>query len=155
MRTGHGHQGRYREVVAQTMRTLYKQLVEYCCGSLSSSLVNTQLVFSTRYPNCEIYCLCFHWTLVQWLPQQLVDNILFIQKPLWNFVCFVLLTTIYGGDEVIGAPIHPQRSEQMSRVIYFIHFRLSRSCFSLRRNIVNHRDIQLLFFFNKKDVNSS
>ena len=87
--------------------------------------------------------------------QKNLYNILFIQKHLQNFVCFALLTTIYGGDEVISASIHLQRSEQMSRVIYFIHFRLSRSCFSLRRNIVNHRDIQLLFFFNKKDVNSS
>jgi len=38
--------------------------------------------------------------------QKNLYNILFIQKPLWNFVCFALLTTIYGGDEVIGAPIH-------------------------------------------------
>jgi len=30
----------------------------------------------------------------------------------------------------------------------FIHSRLSRLCFALRRDIVDHRDIQLLSFFN-------
>jgi len=39
--------------------------------------------------------------------QKNLYNILFIQKLLWNFVCFALLTTIYVGDEVIGAPIYP------------------------------------------------
>ena len=58
-------------VVAWIMDSLYKQLVKYCCGSLLSSLVNTQLVFSTRYPPFEIYCLCCYWTLVQWLPQHI------------------------------------------------------------------------------------
>ena len=31
----------------------------------------------------------------------------------------------------------------------FIHSRLSRLCFVLKRDIVDHRDIQLLFFFNR------
>ena len=31
----------------------------------------------------------------------------------------------------------------------FTHFRLFRLCFALRRDIVNHKDIQILFFFNK------
>ena len=32
--------------------------------------------------------------------------------------------------------------------MYFIHSRLSRLYFALKRDIVDHRDIQLLFFFN-------
>ena len=56
MRTGHGYQGRHREVVAWTMRTLYKQLVEYCCGSLSSSFVNTQLMFPLDIPTVRFTC---------------------------------------------------------------------------------------------------
>jgi len=43
----------------------------------------------------------------------------------------------------------PQKSEQMLIFMCFIHSRLSRLHFSLKRNTVNHRDIQLLFFFNK------
>ena len=85
-------------------------------------------------------------------------NILFIQKPPWNFICFAPSTTASGGDEVVGAPIHPdwtqvvrfpQSFEQTPRVMCFIHSRLSRLCFALRGDIVNHRDIQLLSFFNR------
>jgi len=43
----------------------------------------------------------------------------------------------------------PQNSEQIPRVMCFIHSRLFRLCFALRRNIVDHRDIQLLSFFNR------
>ena len=54
MRTGYGYQGRMHSkciVVAQTMNSLYKQLVEYYCSSLLSSLVNFPLdivVVTTR-----------------------------------------------------------------------------------------------------------
>ena len=34
-------------------------------------------------------------------------DILFIQEPPWNFICFALFTTTSGGDEVVDAPIHP------------------------------------------------
>ena len=45
MRIGHGHQGRIMHSHSTDKGHLYKQLVEYCCGSLSSSLVNIQLMF--------------------------------------------------------------------------------------------------------------
>ena len=85
-------------------------------------------------------------------------DILFIQEPPWNFICFAPSTTASGGDEVVGAPIHPdwtqvvrfpQSSEQTPRVMCFIHSRLSRLCFTFRRDIVDYRDIQLLSFFNR------
>ena len=34
-------------------------------------------------------------------------DILFIQEPPWNFICFAPSTTASGGDKVVGAPIHP------------------------------------------------
>ena len=43
----------------------------------------------------------------------------------------------------------PQDSEQTPRVMCFMHSRLSRLRFALRRDIVDHRDIQLLSFFNR------
>ena len=85
-------------------------------------------------------------------------NILFIQEPPWNFIRFTPSTSSPGGQEVIGASIHPewtqvvrfpQDSEQTPGVMCFIHSRLSRLCFALRRDIVDHRDIQLLSFFNR------
>ena len=85
-------------------------------------------------------------------------TILFIQEPPWNFIRFVPSTSSPGGQEVIGAPIHPewtqvvqflQDSEQMPRVMCIIYFRLSRLHFALRRDIIDYRDIQLLSFFNR------
>jgi len=58
----------------------------------------------------------------------------------------------------VGAPIHPdwtqvvrvpKDSEDVPRVMAFIHSRRSRLRFSLRRDVVDHRDILLLSFFNK------
>ena len=34
-------------------------------------------------------------------------DILFIQEPPWNFIHVAPSTTASGGDEVVGAPIHP------------------------------------------------
>lgn len=85
-------------------------------------------------------------------------DILFVQELPQNFIGFALFTTILGRDEVIGTPIHlywaqvvqfPQNSEYISIIICSIHSRLFRLCFSLRKNTVDHRDIQLLFFFNQ------
>ena len=82
-------------------------------------------------------------------------DILFIQEPPWNFIRFAPSTTASGGDEVVDAPIHPDWTqvvrfpEQTPRVMCFIHSRLSRLRFALRRDIVDHRNIQLLFFFNR------
>ena len=70
IRTGHGHQDRCREVIAQTMKTLYKQSVEYCCSSLLSSLVNTQLMFLLDIPTERFTCSTAIGLCVQWLPQQ-------------------------------------------------------------------------------------
>ena len=53
-------------------------------------------------------------------------DILFIQEPPWNFIRFAPSTTASGGDEVVGAPIHPdwtqvvrfpQNSEQTPRAL--------------------------------------
>ena len=85
-------------------------------------------------------------------------NILFIQEPLWNFIQYTPSTSSPSGQEIVSAPIHPewtqvvqfpQDSEQTPRVMCFIHSRLSRLCFALGRDIVDHRNIQLLSFFNR------
>ena len=85
-------------------------------------------------------------------------NILFIQEPPWNFIRFAPSTSSSGGQKVVGAPIYPewtqvvqfpQDSEQIPRVICFIHSRLPKLHFALKRDIVDYRDIQLLSFFNR------
>ena len=85
-------------------------------------------------------------------------DILFIQEPPWNFIQFAPFTTSPSSQEVIGATIHPEWTQvvqflqdfkQTPRVMCFIHSRLSRLHFALRRDIVDYRDIQLLSFFNR------
>ena len=39
----------------------------------------------------------------------------------------------------------------MPQVIAFIHKRLSRLCFALKKNIINHHNILLLSFFNRNE----
>ena len=85
-------------------------------------------------------------------------DIFFVQEPLWNFIPYAPSTVSLKGDKVVGAPIHPdwtqvvrvpRDSEDIPWVMAFIHSRLSRLRFSLRRDVVDHRDILLLSFFNR------
>ena len=88
-------------------------------------------------------------------------DILFIQEPLWNFIQFAPSTISHSGQKVVGTPIYSewtqvvrflQDSEQTPRVMCFIHSRLFRLYFALRRDIVDYKDIQLLSFFNRVDT---
>ena len=40
--------------------------------------------------------------------QKNLYDILFIQKPPWNFIRFVLFTLSSGDQEVVGAPVYPE-----------------------------------------------
>ena len=97
--------------------------------------------------------VCKNYALIDSL-LEIQKNLYNIQKPLWSFIHFAPFTTTSGRDKVVGTSIYsdwtqviqfPQNSEQMSR----FNTRLSRLCFALKKDIVNHRDIQLVFFFNR------
>jgi len=86
-------------------------------------------------------------------------DIFFVQESPWNFICYAPFTVSLEGDKVVGAPIHPdwtqvvqvpRDSEDVPQVMAFIHSCLSRLRFSLRRDVVDHRDILLLSFFNRR-----
>ena len=85
-------------------------------------------------------------------------DIFFVQEPPWNFIRYAPSTVSLEGDKVVGASIHPdwtqvvrvpRDSENVPRVMAFIHSRLTRLRFSLRRDMVDHHDILLLSFFNR------
>jgi len=85
-------------------------------------------------------------------------DIFFVQEPPWNFVCYAPSTISLKEDKVVGTPIYPdwtqvvrvsRNSENVPRVMAFIHSCLSRLRFSLRRDIVDHHDILLLSFFTR------
>ena len=84
-------------------------------------------------------------------------NILFIQEPSWTTLRSIPSHTNPEGTPLLGVPNHlnwltfarklssPNKSP---RVIIYINIRLLSLRFSFRKDIVNHRDIILTFFFN-------
>ena len=69
MRTGHGHQDKTVHSRSTDQGQIYKQSVEYCCGSLLSSLVNYTTYIPHQISALRFTCQCYYWTLVQQLPQ--------------------------------------------------------------------------------------
>ncbi|KAF5347025.1 hypothetical protein D9756_011012 [Leucocoprinus leucothites] len=85
-------------------------------------------------------------------------DIIFIQEPPWNHIRKAPSTTNPEGDDVIGAPIHPEwlcmarptkPNDPRPRTLTYVHRRLSHMRPILRQEWVNHRDIQILGLFNK------
>ncbi|KAF5347006.1 hypothetical protein D9756_011009 [Leucocoprinus leucothites] len=84
-------------------------------------------------------------------------DIIFLQEPPWNHIRKAPSTTNPEGDDVIGAPIHPEwlcmarptkPNDPRPRTLTYVHRRLSRMRPILRQEWVNHRDIQILGLFN-------
>jgi len=88
-------------------------------------------------------------------------NILFIQEPSWFIVHYIPYASSEEGKEIIEALNHPswilfvRNSKNMNyfpRVLTYINARLTRLYFSLRKDIINHKDINLVFFFNDRSI---
>ncbi|CAA7263228.1 unnamed protein product [Cyclocybe aegerita] len=86
-------------------------------------------------------------------------DILFFQETPWNFIRHAPSTTTMEGDEVIGAPKHPDwlqmvriKEGEVRHVIAYVSTRLSRYRPAMRRDIVDHRDILVLSLFSGGEV---
>ena len=88
-------------------------------------------------------------------------DILFIQKHSWSILQCISYASSEEGEEIIGAPNHlsqtlfTQNSNNKNkhlRVLTYINVRLTRLCFSLRKDIINHKDINLISFFNNGSI---
>ena len=87
-------------------------------------------------------------------------NIIFIQEPSWSFIHSIPCYDNHEGNLLMGIVNHPNwltftREPVLSNdspwVAIFINIRLSSLRFSLRKDIINHRDILLLSFLNNGD----
>ncbi|KAF5345868.1 hypothetical protein D9756_011193 [Leucocoprinus leucothites] len=85
-------------------------------------------------------------------------DIIFLQEPPWNHIQKAPSTTNPEGDDVIGAPIHPEwlcmvcptkPNEPRPRTLTYVHRRLLRMRPILQQEWVNHRNIQILGLFNQ------
>jgi len=88
-------------------------------------------------------------------------DIIFIQEPSWSFICSILCYDNNEENPLMGIVNHPNwlmfarepvSLNNLPRVAIFINIRLSSLHFSLHKDIINHRDILLLSFFNNGDI---
>ena len=84
-------------------------------------------------------------------------DIILIQEPPWSIICSIPSSASSEDKVLVGAPHHPNwlsfarlSASQLDfpRVLAYINTRLSSFCFSLCRDIINHRDILLISFFS-------
>jgi len=95
------------------------------------------------------------------LETQFSFNIIFIQKLSWTTIYSIPSFKSRKGKDLVGVLSHPNwlmfanntsNINDYLRVITYVNIRLSVFCFSLWKNIYNHRDILPVFFFNNNKV---
>jgi len=88
-------------------------------------------------------------------------NILFIQELLWSVVRSILSTILANGDKLVGIPNHLSwitfvrnlyKCNKHPRVLMYINARLIFLSFSFRKEIYNHKDINLVSFTNSSSI---
>ena len=88
-------------------------------------------------------------------------NIIFIQEPLWMTIRNISNTSNPEDIPLLDVPNHsnwltfardPYLPNDLPRVISYINIHLSSLWFSLRKDVINHRDILLAFFFNNNSI---
>ena len=84
-------------------------------------------------------------------------DIILIQEPPWSEIRKVPSSSNSEGDPFIGISHHPNwimfsrnptDNNDSPRVVSYVNICLSPLCFLLRKDIINHRDINLLSFVN-------
>jgi len=88
---------------------------------------------------------------------QYLFNVIFIQELSWSILRTIPSSTNCKGDKLIGVPNHPNwvtfsrsytQPNDFPRVTTYINIHLSSLRLSLRNDILQHRDISCVFFFN-------
>jgi len=88
-------------------------------------------------------------------------NIVFIQELSWTTIWAIPSLKNREDDKLVGVLNHSNwlmftnnssSTNDYSRVITYVNIRLSSFCFSLCKDIYNHRDISLISFFNKNII---
>jgi len=88
-------------------------------------------------------------------------NIIFIQELSWTTIRSISSSADSEGVLLVGIVNHPNwlafareldTTNDCPRVMIFINIRLSSFCFSFRKDIIDHRDIILVFFFFNSEL---
>ena len=88
-------------------------------------------------------------------------DIVFIQELSWSTIHSISSSRNCKGESLIGVVNHSnwltftkisETKNDYLRVVIYVNIRLSSLCFLLHKDIINHRDILLVLFFNNNDV---
>ena len=88
-------------------------------------------------------------------------DIIFIQEPLWMTIRTIPNSVNCEGIPLVGIPNHPNwlifarepcSANDSPRVIIYVNVRLSSFWFSFCKDIINHKDILLAYFFNDNNI---
>ena len=88
-------------------------------------------------------------------------DIIFIQKPSWSTICSISSSRNCEEELLVGVINHPnwltfsrslETKSDYPRVVTYINIRFIVLCFALHKNIINHRDLLLILFFNNNNV---
>jgi len=94
--------------------------------------------------------------------QKNVSDIILIQEPPRSLLRQISSHTNLEGDPYYGTPNHPDWTlfiqndggiENYPRVATYINKQLLRMRFSLRKDLINHCDINVIDFHNGQDIN--
>jgi len=89
------------------------------------------------------------------------SNIIFIQELLWSTICSIPSSRNCKEKSLVGVVNHSnwltfsrslETESDYSRVVTYVNIRLISLCFTLCKDVINHRDILLILFFNNSNV---
>jgi len=88
-------------------------------------------------------------------------NIIFIQEISWSTIQTIPSSPEKEGEQIVGTPNHPfwitfsrnsVNNNEHPKVLIYINIQLIQLCFSLRKDIINYRNINLIFFFDNSII---
>jgi len=88
-------------------------------------------------------------------------DIIFIQELSWSTIRSIPSFNNCEEELLVGVANHPNwltfaRASDLvndfPRIVIYVNIRLSSLCFSLCKDIISHRDILLVLFFNNNDI---
>ena len=88
-------------------------------------------------------------------------DVIFVQELSWTTIHSILSSKSEEDKELIGVPNHSNwltfarnstNNNDLPQVVTYINIRIVSFRFSFHKDILNHRDISLVSFFNNNDV---
>jgi len=92
---------------------------------------------------------------------QSLFDIIFIQEPPWSAIWSIPSSASYKGEELVRVTYYsnwltfsrlPSCSSESPRMVAYINIYISSLCFSLWNDILDHRNVSCISFFNQRSI---